>query len=67
MTFDFDYRPKCASCRHAISVIILPKKEGQTDSWRITCAFKEEQVGHARVPEWCPKRGYLHDGKKEEK
>ena len=36
------------------------------DIHRITCAFREEQIGHARVPKWCPKYRYLHDGVKDE-
>ena len=66
LTFDFnDKEPPCKRCRHVVSQTIFMKKTG--DIHRVVCAFKEEQIGHARVPSWCPKYKYLHDGVKDEK
>lgn len=60
MVFEFKDPTRCTSCRHVISSVLYK------DVHRITCAFREEQIGHARVPKWCPKYAYLHDGVKEE-
>lgn len=60
MVFEFKEPTRCTSCRHVISSVLYK------DVHMITCAFREEQIGHARVPQWCPKYRYLHDGVKEE-
>ena len=59
MVFEFKEPTRCTSCRHVISSVIYK------DVHWVTCAFREEQIGHARVPSWCPKYAYLHDGKKD--
>ena len=61
--FEFRARPRCLECRHLISSSLI--KDG-AEIFRISCSFRKEQAGHARVPKWCPEYAYLHDGIKEE-
>ena len=63
-TFRFSSKPECYRCRHMKGSFLI--KGHLTDTWKIECSFQDSQAGHARVPSWCPKYGYLHDGKKEE-
>ena len=64
ITFEFKSEPRCHKCRHNVSSTVYRLKNGELH--RVQCAFKESQIGHVRVPKWCPKYRYLHDGVKDE-
>ena len=57
-TFDFAQRPECHRCHHMVSESLLP-----SGAWKVRCDIRDERVGSARVPTYCPSRDYLQGNK----